>query len=55
MEKVVVVQAEATSTGANTVGTVENRLLEDNRSLKFVSSRSPWQIQRNKEEKKAVQ
>jgi len=32
MEKVVVVQAEATSTGANTVGIVEIRASEVNRS-----------------------
>ena len=38
MEKVVVVQAEATSACANTVGIVEIRLLEVNRSLKFESS-----------------
>ena len=39
VEKVVVVQAEATSTGANTVGIVEIRLLEVNHSLKFGSTR----------------
>ena len=50
-EVIVVVQAEATSAGANTVGIVEIRSLEDNRSLKFVSSGSPCQKQRNKEEK----
>ena len=33
-----VVQAEATSAGANTVGIVEIRLLEDNHSLKFGST-----------------
>ena len=39
MEKVVVVQAEATSTSANTIGIVKIRLLEVNRLLKFGSTK----------------